>query len=332
MSATIENSRSGGTRPRDLILSRGPLKLYRYRGEGPRLTEADPVVLVPSIINRAYIFDLREGQSIAAHLLDAGLDVYLLDWGEPCRGDKNLGLEDYGLRLIKPVLRAVRKASGKPRAQLFGYCLGAAFALMAAAAPLPQISGVCALTAPFDLERPGSIGTLTDPGLARVEALTAAYPVVPGPLLWTAFQALDLFGPLHKLRGYFKRGDDREFARRFSAQERWLSDPIDMSGRALRDIVALYRENSFARGALRLCGQRIDPTAARAPALNLIAERDTIVPADASLALEAAWGGAVETHVFSGGHLGVAVGSRAPKQMWAVASEWLARPKEACRV
>jgi hypothetical protein len=67
--------------PRDTILRDGTASLYRFRRAGQRVAEAGPpVLLVPSLINRWYVLDLRPGASLAAALVEAGLDVFCLDW------------------------------------------------------------------------------------------------------------------------------------------------------------------------------------------------------------------------------------------------------------
>ncbi|MDC3379330.1 alpha/beta fold hydrolase, partial [Planctomycetota bacterium] len=135
--------------PFDVVLRRGPLTLRRYRAAGKRLPV--PVVLVPSIINRPYILDLREGQSLVAHLLSQGLDVYLIDWGLPTQADAGLDLAAYSGRLMRDVLRSACATSGSASAHLFGYCLGGTFSLIAAARGLRKIASVVALTTPVDM-------------------------------------------------------------------------------------------------------------------------------------------------------------------------------------
>jgi polyhydroxyalkanoate synthase len=137
---------------------------------------------------------------------------------------------------------------------------------------------------------------------------------------------LDPVGIGTKWRGFSKRSDDELFVERFLAQEGWLADPVPMTARVLRDIVHdLYRDNALAQGTLRLNGACVDLARGTVPVLNLIARWDSIVPGPASRALEALWGGPVETHELRGGHIGVTVGSRAPEGMWKLAGEWLER-------
>lgn len=309
----------------DVVWRRGPVTLRRYRGRRAAALPL-PVVLVPSIINRPYILDLRAGQSLVADLQARGLDVFLLDWGVPTRLDARLGLDDYAAGLLLPALAAARACAGAPAAHLLGYCLGGTFALVAAAQRAPGIASVVALTTPVDLGQPGAVGLLTDRALLDLERLAAACPLVPGELLWAAFQALDPVGIGAKWRGLQRQADDRELVARFVAQETWVADPVPVTARALSDVVErLYRRNELARGELVVRGRPARLADGRVPVLNLIAARDTIVPPPCSRPLAGLWGGEVETRELPGGHVGVTVGSRAPEQMWKVAGEWLVR-------
>ena len=331
--------------PRDAVWSRGPVTLFRYRrapgdapAPAPAPAGAEPVLLVPSIINRSYVFDLRRGQSVVAALLAAGLDVWLVDWGTPAQADAHLGLDDYALRLLDGCTAAVRAATGAARVHLFGYCLGGTFALIHAARRPEVVRSVVALTTPVDLSEPGAMGPLTDARLVDLERIARAFPVVPGPALWATFQALDPVGGAAKVRALAQAGlpepgqaeadpATRERAARLRAQEAWLADPVPMTARALRAVVGdLYRENALARGRLVLDGAPVDLAAGRCPVLVAQAQGDTIVPLAASAALAGLWGGPVEAHALPGGHVGVTVGSRAPQGLWALATRWLSRP------
>ncbi|MBI4577250.1 MAG: alpha/beta fold hydrolase [Planctomycetes bacterium] len=314
---------AGSVTRREVVLRAGAARLLRLEGAvGPRWPL--PVVLVPSIINRPDILDLAPGQSLAAHLLSRGLDVYLVDWGQPGATEARMGLGGHALGLLPRLLQGVLAHRGAPTAHLFGYCLGGTFALMAAARGTPGIASVLALAAPVDLSDPGPLGRLTDPRLLDLERLEAAFPVVPGAMLWWGFQSLDPVGIGRKWRGLMARASDAGFVARFAAQEAWLAAPVDVGARVLAEVVGrLYRANDLARGRLVLDGVPVRLGEGRVPVLNLIAAADTIVPPAASRALSGLWGGEVRTREFPGGHVGVTVGSQAPRRMWAEAARWL---------
>lgn len=312
------------TTPRVAVWRRGPVTLWRYQGEGAR--SGRPVLLLPSIINRAYVLDLRPGQSLVEFLRrEAGRDVFLLDWGAPGLAEAGWGLEAYALGLLRPAIATALSLSGADALHLLGYCLGGTFALIAATR-LPRVASVVALTTPVALGEPGALGTLVDRRLLDLDRLAAAFPVVPGELLWTAFQALDPVGIARKWRGFQERSQDREFVARFGAQEGWLADPVPVTARALRDVVqGLYRDDGLARGTLVLEGRPVRLADGRCPALALIARGDGIVPPASSRALAGLWGGPVAIEELDGGHIGITVGSRARAGMWRAAREWLER-------
>lgn len=285
-----------------------------------------PVLLIPSIINRAYIFDMPSdnGETLVGALQSAGHSVYIIDWGLPRRLDADLDLTAYSLKLMKVAIEAVLKDSGANKIQLFGYCLGGTFALIAGAYKLPGIASIVALTTPVDFDHPGELTRLTAPGKLSVRDLIGGFPVIPGPLLWTAFQSLDPLGLSKKFKGFIRRCRDRKFVKRFIQLETWLSDSIPMTGKVVLDIVEkLYQKNALINGELKMLGRTIQLEHGSVPVLNLIASADHLVPAKSSLALKDHWGGRVEEKVFRGGHLGIAVGSKAPENMWSYASEWL---------
>ena len=66
-------------------------KLYFYKSTQEK---AVPLLLVYSLINRPYIFDLAKGRSLIEFLCDQGFDVYLLDWSDPTSESAHMSLED----------------------------------------------------------------------------------------------------------------------------------------------------------------------------------------------------------------------------------------------
>ena len=61
-----------------VLWSEGSTRLLDYGSGGGR-----PVLVVPSLINRAYILDLAEDKSLLRFLAREGLRPLLVDWGTP---------------------------------------------------------------------------------------------------------------------------------------------------------------------------------------------------------------------------------------------------------
>jgi len=83
-----------GVTPREAVYEEDKLVLYRYLSDDSDQNET-PLLIVYALVNRPYMTDLQENRSTVKGLLDAGQDVYLIDWGYPDRSDRYLGLEDY---------------------------------------------------------------------------------------------------------------------------------------------------------------------------------------------------------------------------------------------
>ena len=90
-----------GITPKEVVWQRDRAQLWRYQAPSP-VRYAPPVVIVHSLVSRSYILDLRPGNSMIEHLLGAGLDVYMLDWGVPDERDAENGMETYVDEYIPP--------------------------------------------------------------------------------------------------------------------------------------------------------------------------------------------------------------------------------------
>src|SRR5262245_11706132 len=78
--------------PAEVVYPEGRVLLLRYPGEAKYVA---PVLLVPSIINRYYILDLRPGRSLVEFLVGRGFDVFLLDWGSPGPEERGVTFDEH---------------------------------------------------------------------------------------------------------------------------------------------------------------------------------------------------------------------------------------------
>jgi polyhydroxyalkanoate synthase len=111
-----------GLTPKDVIWRHGRAELWHYRASDVRY--GPPLLIVFSLVSRSYILDLTPGNSFIEHLLNAGFDVYLLDWGVPDERDAANRLEDYVDAAIPAAITQVRRRAGAGQVNLLGYCFG----------------------------------------------------------------------------------------------------------------------------------------------------------------------------------------------------------------
>src|SRR5690606_17110789 len=107
------------------IWSRGSSRLLDYGRCREATNQAGPPVLVlPSLVNRAYILDLTAESSLLRTLAAAGLRPLLLDWGAPGQDERDFDLQDYVLGRALPAAQAI----GDGPLGILGYCMGGTLA------------------------------------------------------------------------------------------------------------------------------------------------------------------------------------------------------------
>ncbi len=90
--------------------------LWRYARTAPD-AGLPPLVICYALVNRPYMLDLQPDRSLIRGLLARGLDVYLVDWGYPDRGDSALSLDDYVNRYLGACIDHVRRDARNPVSQ-----------------------------------------------------------------------------------------------------------------------------------------------------------------------------------------------------------------------
>ena len=97
-----------GSTPKDVLHSRGTMKLYHYRPLSDEIYRV-PILIVMATTNRGYILDMVPGQSFIEFLLHRGYDVYMLDWTAPGPEEKSLRMESYVLDFIPDSCAAYKR-------------------------------------------------------------------------------------------------------------------------------------------------------------------------------------------------------------------------------
>ena len=307
--------------PKDVLLTDGTARLVRFRRGSP--AEAGlPILLVPSLINRWYVLDLRPGATLAGSLVDAGHDVFCLDWGVPEDEDRHLGWDDVVERLGRMV-RRVRRETGAPRVALLGYCMGGTLAAIHAALEPETVGALVNLAGPIDFAEGGFLAHMVNPRWFDADSIAEAGNVTPAQMQ-SGFVALRPTAPLGKWVGFLDRLGQPERLEAFQALEEWASDNVPFPAAAYATYIGdLYQRNSLVRGEHTVRGRRVDLANIRCPVLTVVTDRDVICPPAAAQALNACSSSSDQSVlVIPGGHVGAVVGGSAPRELYPRLSAW----------
>ncbi len=293
---------------------------YGSVGDAPN---GPPVLIVPSLINRAYILDLTHERSLVRYMAQQGLRPLLVDWGFPGPHENEFDLSSYITGPLQQFMEAAANASASKPA-LVGYCMGGLLAIALAQRNSNQISSLSLLATPWDFHS-GFGGNLfylqsLRPGLEQVMSHLGNLPV---DILQAMFAHLAPSSNTEKFR-YFstlKTSDQR--AQNFVALEDWLNDGVPLVAQVAREcLFDWYLDNAPVAGTWKVEGRPITPQTLTCPSLTVIPERDHIVPPGSAQALADILP-QNETRSINAGHIGMVTGSHAKSTLYAPLTNWI---------
>ncbi len=335
--ATIEIA----TTPKDEIWRDGKIRLYRYRPVAPSGSDAGsklgPMLILHGLVGRQSVTDLEPGRSLVVRLLEAGVELFVVDWGNPGRADRCNDFTDYAEYHLGDAIAAVRAAGGAAKVVLFGICEGGVFAACHAARHPESVRGLVLAVTPIDFHADKAD---PEPGRGLLNVWIRSLPEqlltdlidetgnLSGQLTGDLFQQLAPARTLAKYSsGLAALADDAAALDTFLRMEKWLADRPDHPGAAAKEwLIGLYLENRLVRGEFLIAGEPVDLAAIACPVLNIFGAEDHIIPPLCSRALGGILAGRdyQELEVPTG-HAGVFVSRRAQQMVASALARWLAR-------
>lgn len=312
-----QQGRARRLRDEPVIWQAGTTSLRDYGGEG------QPVLFVPSLINRADVLDLREGASMLQWLRNEGFRPLLLDWDAPGPEERGFDMTDYVCQRLEPALDHAVALAGGPL-PLVGYCMGGTLAVALACRRQAGISRLALLATPWDFhaERDGQERIL-DTLRPSLDFVLQQFGELPVDLLQALFATLDPNLAQRKFFRFAKARHGRADAL-FVALEDWLNDGVPLVPAVARECFhGWYGDNAPARGLWQVDGATVDPAGLRMPALLAIPAADRIVPPASARALATVIADVTLVEP-AAGHIGMVVGSRAERSLWRPLARWLA--------
>jgi polyhydroxyalkanoate synthase len=309
------------TTAKDLVWTQDKVSLFHYRPLVEKRVHV-PVLICYGLVGRWTMTDLQEDRSLVRNLLNLGLDLYVVDWGNPSRADRYLTLDDYILGYLDAVVTEISRRAGVPKINVLGVCEGGVFATAFTALEPDRVNTLILTITPIDFHadtvdnRLGhgfiNIWTRSLSG-EDIDRLIDANGNLPGEFLGAIFNQMS---PVRSLLKYnldlLEIADDEQRLLNWLRMEKWIADRPDHPGEAAKQWMKdLYQQNKLVRNEWELDGRRIDLRSIRMPVLNVYAKDDHIIPPATSRALGPMVGTTDYTELaLPGGHVGVFVGGR----------------------
>ena len=320
-----------GATPKEVVWRRGKAELWRYRNG--TVSHGPPVMFVHSLVSRSYILDLRPGSSLVEYLTNAGLDVFMLDWGVPDELDADNDLERYVDWYIPRAVAAVRRETGSDEVTLAGYCLGGILAaLYAAGHPDAPVRNLILMATPIDFGEMGAMVAMLRDGRLNADDLVDDTGNVPADALYSGFYMQAPTVEVAQKATLLENLWNDEFVEAFAVMGQWSRDHVPFPGAVFRQLVELLvRENVLMTGSIRLGDRKIELANARGNVLNAMAERDNVVPPSAAEPVMDLIGDPErrEELRLPGGHVTFGTGRSAVKHTMPRMAEWIIQHSDA---
>ena len=160
------------TTPGKVVFQNDLMQLIQYEPLTKKVYKR-PLLIIPPWINKYYILDLREKNSLIKWCLEQGLTVFVISWVNPDERLAGKDFVDYMLDGPLAAIGAIQKATGEKDINALGYCLGgtllAATLAHLAAKKDSRIASASFMTTLIDFTGAGELEVFIDE--EQVEAL-----------------------------------------------------------------------------------------------------------------------------------------------------------------
>ena len=311
-----------------VIWSDGSSRLLDFGATNEASTpNGPPILIVPSLINHAYILDLKQDCSLLRFLASQGLRPLLLDWGTPSDAERTFDLNSYTTQRFMPALEVAKSLSSNSVGVL-GYCMGGTLAAGVLAQSGAGVGAFATIGSPWDFDQnKGMTAALQLIAKDRnatdtLENIGAIFGMIPADLFQHLFALINPMQAAVKFRKFDEMDQNSASAKHFVAIEDWLADAIPLPTPTAQDLLVGWSlHNKPARRKWKCLSAKVDLRTIHQPTLHICGKRDSITQLDVALSMASDIPNA-KTIQSDTGHIGMIVGSQARETVWEPGSKF----------
>ncbi|MAB06799.1 MAG: class I poly(R)-hydroxyalkanoic acid synthase [Rhodobacteraceae bacterium] len=254
------------------------MELIQYSPTTEKVHET-PIVLFPPWINKFYILDLKQQNSLIRWIVDQGYTLFVVSWVNPDESYRDVGLEDYIEDGYLTAMRLVREICGVEKINAVGYCIaGTTLALTLSLLKKrgdKQIKSATFFTTLTDFSDQGEFTPfLQNDFIDGIEQEVARSGILKSFIMSRTFSFLRSTDLIYTpaIRSYMMGETPPAFDLLY-----WNGDGANLPGRmAMQYLRGLCQRNEFSEGRFELMGETLDLADVDVPLISITAETDHI--------------------------------------------------------
>ena len=268
------------TTPGQVVFQNKLIQLIQYQPTTEKQYKT-PLLIVPPWINKYYILDLRESNSLVKWLTDQGHSVFIISWVNPGPEMRDYGWSEYMNQGTLAAMDAVKEQTGEADVNLLSYCIGGTLtastvAYLAATKQDKRVKSVTYMATLQDFSDPGEISVfINEASLRGMEKQLDATGYLDGRVMAFSFNLLrenDLFWSFY-INNYLKGERPAAFDLLY-----WNTDGTNMPAAMHKFYLRnMYQHNRLIQpGGIEVDGVKIDISQIKTPAYFISTIQDHI--------------------------------------------------------
>ncbi|MEM7766183.1 MAG: class I poly(R)-hydroxyalkanoic acid synthase [Pseudomonadota bacterium] len=294
------------TAPGKVVYRNALIELIQYTPTTETVHEI-PLVIFPPWINKFYILDLREENSMIRWLVDKGLTVFVVSWRSAEEDTKAFGWDEYVAHGIFEGLAAALEESGAEQVNAVGYCIGGTLLTSGlgymAKKGYNRIRSATYFASQSDFSDAGDLMIFTDEEAVREisQIIEDNDGIMPGEIMGETFNWLrpvDLVWR-YVVDNYMMGKKPRPFDLLY-----WNADQTNIPGPThLTYLDDMYRQNALAEGKFSVLGETVNLGDIKIPITVQASRDDHICPYDSVYRAARLYGGDTRFVLAGSGHI-----------------------------
>jgi polyhydroxyalkanoate synthase len=307
-----------------LVYSEDKVRLFQYDRDVKPAVKT-PVLIVYALVNTYKMLDLQSDRSYIKNLLNLGLDIYLIDWGNVSKSDKYLTIDDYVNGYINNSVDFILKKHKIKKLNILSICQGGTFSIIYSALHPNKVKNLVTHVTPVDFSVNDGLLFRWSKDMDFDKLVDGFDGIIPGEFLNAGFDLLKPMMKVNKAQGLMNMMDDKSKVENYMRMEKWINESPNQAGECFRQFMKdLYQHNKLVKGELEIGHETVNLKKMTSPLLNIYATEDHLVPPSATIPLNDLVGSKdKELYKFQGGHIGVFTGARSQKELAPAVAKWL---------